>query len=97
MPMTPEAAKRYKPRRPEMTLDDVVTPAERERRARDVQEAKDQSAQEAATREYEKIMPTPEKYSKGGSASKRADGIAQRGKTRGTLVMCGGGYMKGKK
>ncbi len=31
------------------------------------------------------------------SASKRADGIAQRGKTRGTLVACGGGYMKGKK
>lgn len=39
-------------------------------------------------------------YKKGGSvssASKRADGIAQRGKTRGTMVMCGGGYMKGKK
>ena len=34
---------------------------------------------------------------KGGmTASKRADGIAQRGKTRGTIVMCGGGYMKGK-
>ena len=32
------------------------------------------------------------------SASKRADGIAQRGKTKGTMVaMCGGGYMKGKK
>jgi hypothetical protein len=31
-----------------------------------------------------------------GSASKRADGIAMRGKTKGTLVMCGGGYMKGK-
>ena len=31
------------------------------------------------------------------SASKRADGIAQKGKTRGTIVMCGGGYMKGKK
>jgi len=33
-------------------------------------------------------------YKKGGavrSASKRGDGIAQRGKTRGTLVMCGGG------
>ena len=97
MPMTPEAAKRYKPRRPEMTLDDVVTPAERERRARDVQEAKDQSAQEAATKEYNRIMPTPEKYSKGGSASSRADGIAQRGKTRGTIVACGGGYMKAKK
>jgi hypothetical protein len=31
-----------------------------------------------------------------GSASKRADGIAQRGKTRGKMIMCGGGYMKGK-
>jgi len=31
-------------------------------------------------------------YAKGGmTASKRADGIAQRGKTRGTMVMCGGG------
>jgi hypothetical protein len=34
---------------------------------------------------------------KGGSvssASKRADGIAQRGKTKGTMVMCGGGMYK---
>ena len=31
------------------------------------------------------------------SASRRADGIAQRGKTRGTtVVMCGGGMAKGK-
>ena len=40
------------------------------------------------------------KNAKGGkisSASSRADGIAERGKTKGTLVMCGGGYMKGKK
>jgi len=39
-------------------------------------------------------------YKKGGkvsSASKRADGIAQRGRTRGTIVACGGGYMKGKR
>lgn len=36
-------------------------------------------------------------YKKGGmTASKRADGIAERGKTRGTIVACGGGYMKGK-
>lgn len=34
-------------------------------------------------------------YKKGGmTASKRADGIAQRGKTRGTIVMCGGGMYK---
>jgi hypothetical protein len=31
------------------------------------------------------------KLAKGGSASSRADGIAQRGKTRGMMVMCKGG------
>jgi hypothetical protein len=37
-------------------------------------------------------------YAKGGmTASSRGDGIAQRGKTKGTMVMCGGGYAKGKK
>jgi hypothetical protein len=36
-----------------------------------------------------------QKYAKGGmTASSRGDGIAQRGKTRGTLVMCGGGMYK---
>ena len=42
----------------------------------------------------------PVKFKAGGnvaSASKRADGCAIRGKTKGTIVMCGGGYMKGKK
>lgn len=34
------------------------------------------------------------KGGKVGSASKRADGIAQKGKTRGTIVMCGGGMYK---
>lgn len=38
-----------------------------------------------------------EKKAKGGSASSRADGIAARGKTRGTMVMCGGGMSGGKK
>jgi hypothetical protein len=40
------------------------------------------------------------KFKSGGSvssASKRGDGIAQRGKTRGIMVMCGGGMSKGKK
>jgi hypothetical protein len=39
----------------------------------------------------------PRRMAKGGSASARADGIAQRGKTRGKMIMCGGGYAKGKK
>jgi len=38
--------------------------------------------------------PDVQKMAKGGSASARADGIAQRGKTRGTMVMCGGGMYK---
>ena len=51
-----------------------------------------------SAREYEAYQQAG--YAKGGSvgsASQRADGIAQRGKTRGTMIMCGGGYMKGKK
>lgn len=42
-------------------------------------------------------VKTPRKTKKmaaGGSASARADGIAQRGKTRGTIIACGGGWMK---
>ena len=42
-------------------------------------------------------VPAVPAMKKGGSASSRADGIAQRGKTRGMMVACGGGYMKGKK
>lgn len=63
------------------------------RRAR--AEAKEMADQRKADKAYEASRTTP--YKKGGSASARADGIAQRGKTRGTLVACGGGYMKGKK
>ena len=41
------------------------------------------------------VNPNPPAMKKGGmTASKRADGIAQRGKTRGTIVMCGGGMYK---
>jgi hypothetical protein len=40
-------------------------------------------------------MGNPTGMKKGGmTASKRADGIAQRGKTRGTMVMCGGGMSR---
>lgn len=49
---------------------------------------------------YPDSVPVDEpvkKMAKGGSASSRADGIASRGKTRGTMVMCSGGMAKGKK
>ncbi len=72
--------KAYKPRRPGTTLDDVVTPEERSRRSRDLQDVKDEK-----DRRTVKSMG----YAKGGSvgsASKRADGCAQRGKTRGMML-----------
>ena len=62
------------------------------------QEARDRDNQSKVDRAYERSRTSL--FKAGGnvsSASKRADGIAQRGKTKGTMVaMCGGGYMKGK-
>jgi len=93
MPSSSAAGMRnYKPRRPEMTLDDVVTPETRMKRAAMMQEARDQAMQPKLDAAYEAARTTP--YKKGGSvssASKRADGCAERGKTKGTMVMCGGG------
>ena len=92
LPPPPPAAagmRAYKPRRPGMTLDDVVTPDVRAKRAAMVQDAKDAAMQDAAGAAYDKAMPSPERYAKGGSvgsASKRADGIAQRGKTKGRMI-----------
>jgi hypothetical protein len=74
MPMTPEAAKKYKPRRPDVTIDDVITP---ETRAK-MEEAKT-DVEDEKTRQKIKSMG----YAKGGVT--RADGIAKRGKTRGKM------------
>jgi hypothetical protein len=79
----------YKPRRPNTKLEDVVTPEIRAGRAAMIQDARDQSMQDAAGAAYDKAMPSPERYAKGGSvgsASKRADGCAQRGKTKGRMI-----------
>ena len=89
MPMTPEAAKQYKPRRTPESLDEVIYP---ETRAK-MEEAK-MDAEDAKARAKIKAMG----YAGGGkvsSASKRADGIATKGKTKGTMIaMCGGGMYK---
>ena len=62
-----------------------------------MEEAKDEEAYQkrktAPTTKTEMGKP----FSKGGSASARADGCAQRGKTKGTFIMCGGGMAKGKR
>jgi hypothetical protein len=80
--MTPEAAKQYKPRRTPGSLDDVITPEIRAKRAMMVQEVKDKAMQDAAGVAYDKAPG----MKKGGSASSRADGIATKGKTRGTMI-----------
>ena len=62
-----------------------------------IQEVQDKKMQEkvkaAPTTKTEMGKP----FAKGGTASARADGIAQRGKTKGTIVMCGGGMARGKR
>jgi hypothetical protein len=80
MPMTPESAKQYKPRRTPGSLDEVVYP---ETRAK-MEEAKKDVEDEKA-RSKIKAMG----YASGGkvgSASKRADGCATKGKTKGTMI-----------
>ena len=77
MPMTPEAAKMYKPRRTPESLDEVIYPetrAKMEAAKTDVKDEKDR----------QKIKGMG--YAKGGSASSRADGCCVKGKTRGKMV-----------
>ena len=75
----------YVPRRPGTTLDDVITPETRAARKKMLEEVQDDR-----DREKTDVAPTTktemgQKFSKGGSVSSRADGIAQRGKTRGRM------------
>jgi hypothetical protein len=86
---SPAGMRGYKPRRPEMTLDDVVTPETRAKRAAMMQDARDQAMQPKIDAAYDKAMPSPDRYAKGGSvgsASSRADGCAVKGKTKGKMV-----------
>ena len=59
-----------------------------EQKARDaaVQAAKDQANQEAIDKAYNKSVTYPKNMKKGGMVSARADGVAQRGKTKGKMV-----------
>jgi hypothetical protein len=79
--------RKYKPRRPEMTMDDVVTPEIRAKRAAMMQDAKDQAMQPKIDAAYEGARTTPFKNGGSvGSASKRADGCAVKGKTKGRMI-----------
>jgi hypothetical protein len=67
----------YKPRRPGTTYEDSMTSEDIKKMNAQKEEANTQRNTEAAY----KIK----NMAKGGSASSRADGIAQRGKTRGKM------------
>jgi hypothetical protein len=80
---TAAGMKNYKPRRPGTTMDDVVTPEIRAKRKAMMETAADEATQPSKDAAYEASRTTP--YKSGGSVSSRADGIAQRGKTRGKM------------
>jgi len=67
----------YKPRRPGTTYEDSITSEDIKKMDAQKEEVNMQKKIEAA----QKIRT----MAKGGSASSRADGIAQRGKTRGKM------------
>lgn len=79
MPMTPMAAKRYKPRRVPGALADTVRS---EDKAKMLQEAADAKMMQGAGKAYDAASMN---YAKGGY-TKAADGCAKRGKTKGKMV-----------
>ena len=78
----PMTVKPVKPVKPETTDEDYMPPDIKDK----LQDMKNKKAAEQyeATKTYKKGGCV--KMSKGGSASSRADGCAQRGKTRGKMV-----------
>ena len=68
----------YKPRRPGTTYEDSLTSDD----IKKMQGQKDEADMQRKTEAAYKIK----NMAKGGSASRRADGCAQRGKTRGKMV-----------
>jgi len=68
----------YKPRRPGTTYEDSMT-------SDDIKKM-DAQKEEANTQKKTEEAYKTKNMAKGGSASSRADGCAQRGKTRGVMV-----------
>ena len=85
MPMTPEAAKKYKPRRTPESLDEVIYPETRAKMQEAKTDVADVKASAEAGAQYDKIVGKAGGGSVG-SASNRADGCCTKGKTRGKMV-----------
>ena len=85
--------KNYKPRRPNVTIDDVVTPEIRAKRKAMMDAVADEAAQPALEKTYEAARTTMKTGGKVSSASNRADGCCVKGKTKGTMVTMRNGGM----
>jgi len=110
MPMTPAAAKKYKPRRTPESLNEVIYPETRAKMEAAKADVADAKASAEAGAEYDKAttvgkknggmtakfmsfskkgkpagMKPVTKMASGGSFRASANGIAQRGKTRGKM------------
>lgn len=74
----------YVPRRPGTTINDVVTPETRAKRAKMIDEARLDSAEKA---NQDAAATVPPAMKNGGKVAKyaRGGGIEQRGKTRGKM------------
>lgn len=82
MPMTPAAAKKYKPRRTPESLDEVIYPETRAKMQEAKADVADTKATAEAGAEYDKVVGKK----KGGMTSSRADGCCSKGKTKGRMV-----------
>ena len=78
--------KNYKPRRPDVTIDDVVTPEIRAKRKAMMGAVADEAAQPSRDAAYEAARTTMKTGGSVSSASKRADGCCTKGKTKGKFV-----------
>jgi len=74
----------YVPRRPGTTLDDVTTPETRAARKKMLEEVQDDKDREKTDAAPTTKTEMGQKFAKGGYV-KSADGIAQRGKTKGRM------------
>ena len=93
MPMTPAAAKKYKPRRTPESLNEVIYPETRAKMEAAKAEVADTKASAEAGAEYDKATTVGKKkgghvkkMASGGSFRASANGIATKGKTRGKMV-----------
>ena len=73
--------KNYKPRRPNVTIDDVITPEIRAKRKAMMDAVADEAAQPSKDAAYEAARTTMKSGGSVSSASRRGDGIATKGKT----------------